>query len=73
MFSSSFSVLVDSLHAFIWLATSALVAIENQGEGDYFMVDSEDAVYEYDTSLKQLRKTGLKLFEYILKRFESVS
>ncbi len=52
-------------------ATSALVAIENQGEGDYFMVDSEDAVYEYDTSLKQLRKTGQKLFEYIEQRFES--
>lgn len=53
-------------------ATSALVTIENCGEGDYFMVDSDDAVYEYDTSLKQLRKTGLKLFEYILERFESV-
>lgn len=52
--------------------TSSLVAIENQGEGDYYLVDSEDNVYEYDTNIKQLRKTGLKLFEYILKRFESV-
>ena len=53
-------------------ATSDLIAIDNQGEGDYYLVDSEDVVYEYDTSLKQLRKTALKLFEYIVERFESV-
>lgn len=53
-------------------ATSNLIAIENQGDGDYYLVDSKDAVYEYDTSLKQLRKTGQKLFEHILERFESV-
>lgn len=52
--------------------TSKLIAVENQGEGDYYLIDSEDNVYEYDTSLKQLRKTGLKFFEYILQRFESV-
>ena len=51
--------------------TSSLVAIENQGEGDYYLVDSEDNVYEYDTNMKQLRKTGLKLFKYILKRFKA--
>ena len=53
-------------------ATSDLIAIENQGEGDYYLVDSEDVVYEYDTSLKQLSKTDLKLFEYVMERFESV-
>lgn len=52
--------------------TSDLIAIENQGEGDYYLVDSEDAVYEYDTSLKKLKKTGLKLFKHIQERFESV-
>ena len=36
------------------------------------MIDSEDIVYEYDTSLKQLRKTDIKLFEHIMERFESV-
>lgn len=51
--------------------TSSLVAIENQGEGDYYLVDGEDNVYEYDTNMKQLRKTGLKLFKYILKRFKA--
>lgn len=53
-------------------ATSDLIAIENQGEGDYYLIDSEDIVYEYDTSLKQLRKTDIKLFEHIMERFESV-
>lgn len=52
--------------------TSKLIAVENQGEGDYYLIDSEDNIYEYDTSLKQLRKAGIKFFEYILQRFESV-
>ena len=51
--------------------TSSLIAIENQGEGDYYLVDSEDNVYEYDTNTRQLRMTSLKLYEYILKRFQS--
>lgn len=52
--------------------TASLIAIENQGEGDYYLVDSSDNIYEYDTNMKQLRKTDLKLFEYIIRRFESV-
>lgn len=52
--------------------TSDLIAIENQGESDYYLVDSKDVVYEYDVSLKWLRKTSLKFFEYIQERFESV-
>lgn len=52
--------------------TSNLIAIENQGEGDYYLVDSEDVVYEYDVSLKRKRKTGKKLFEHIVQRFENV-
>ena len=53
-------------------ATSDLVAIENQGEGDYYLVDSSDNVYEYDTNVKRLRKTGNKLFDHILQRFTSI-
>lgn len=49
-----------------------MIAIENQGEGDYYLVDSEDVVYEYDVSLKRERKTGKKLFEHIVQRFENV-
>lgn len=52
--------------------TSDLVAIENQGEGDYYLVDSSDNVYEYDTNVKRLQKTGNKLFDHILQRFTSI-
>ena len=52
--------------------TSTLVAIENQGEGDYYLVDSNDWVYEYDSEEKELCSKDVKLFEYIKKRFEAV-
>lgn len=51
-------------------ATASYVAIENQGEGDYYIVNSDDRVFGYDTELDRLTDTGLSLFEYILKRFE---
>jgi len=52
--------------------TAGLVAIENQGEGSYFLVNSGDEIYAFDSSLKKLFRTNNTLFEYILKRFESV-
>lgn len=52
--------------------TANLVALENQGDGDYFMVGSDDEVFEFDSEMNELRATGLSLFQYILKRFESV-
>lgn len=51
--------------------TSKLIAIENQGEGDYYMIDSNDNVYEFDSELGELTNLSIKLFEYILKRFET--
>ena len=51
-------------------ATASFIALEDQGEGDYYLVDSQDTVYEYDSSLKELRKTSFSLFESITKRFE---
>lgn len=51
-------------------ATASLIALEDQGDGDYYLVDSQDTVYEYDSSLKELRRTRFSLFEYIVKRFE---
>ena len=53
--------------------TSNLIAIENQGEGDYFLVDNDDNVFEYDSELDELTDCGMKLNEYILSRFESVA
>ncbi|MCR5530097.1 MAG: SMI1/KNR4 family protein [Saccharofermentans sp.] len=52
--------------------TSELIAIENQGEGDYYMVDSDDNVYEYDSELQELTDWKIKLNEYILSRFKGI-
>lgn len=59
------------LHKY-YLMTGCMIAIENQGEGDYFLVDREDNVYEFDSELKQLSDIEKKLFDYILERFESI-
>lgn len=52
--------------------TCKYIAIENQGEGDYYIVDSYDNVYEYDSNLKEVVNINQKLFEYIIKRFEEI-
>jgi hypothetical protein len=59
------------LHSY-YPETSRFVAIENQGEGDYYLVDAEDNVFEFDTELKSLTPTSKKVFEYIIQRFESI-
>ena len=53
-------------------STKEYIALENQGDGDYYLVDSRDTVYEYISEQNKLTSTGLKLFDYILKRFEEV-
>lgn len=58
------------LHEY-YAATVPYVALENQGDGDYYLVDSDDKVYEYNSEQDQLEDTGMKLFEYILKRFQT--
>lgn len=52
--------------------TKEFVAIENQGEGDYYLVNSRDEVYEYDANLGKLVQVKYTLFEYIVHRFEQV-
>ncbi|MCD7883436.1 MAG: SMI1/KNR4 family protein [Lachnospiraceae bacterium] len=52
--------------------TAQYVALENQGDGDYYLVDSNDRVFEFETGEAQLRETGWSLFEYIEQRFEGV-
>lgn len=52
--------------------TSALIAIEDQGEGDYYVVDSKDQMYEFDSELETLTELHMTLFEYILSRFSSI-
>ncbi len=53
--------------------TVGYVALENQGDGDYFVVSSDDKVYEYDSNVKQLTATDLSMFSYIMKRFSEVA
>ncbi|MCR5772415.1 MAG: SMI1/KNR4 family protein [Butyrivibrio sp.] len=48
------------------------IAIENQGDGDYYVVDSSDHVFEFDSDLGELSDTGFKLFDYILDRFDGI-
>ena len=53
--------------------TSKLIAVENQGEGDYYLVDQEDNVINFDSETRIIKNSGLKLSEYIYKRFQSVA
>ena len=58
------------LHEYFPL-TDPLVAVENQGDGDYFLVDGNDRVFEFISEIDDaLTDTGLDLFEYIVNRFE---
>ena len=52
--------------------TKAFVAIEDQGEGDYYLVNGKDEVYEYDVNLGKLVQVKYTLFENIVQRFEQV-
>ena len=52
--------------------TKEFVAIENKGEGDYYLVNGRDEVYEYDANLGKLVQMKYTLFEYIVHRFEQV-
>lgn len=53
--------------------TRGFIALENQGEGDYYVVDENDNVYEYDSELAELTNINVKVFDYILDRFSQVS
>lgn len=52
--------------------TAAYIALENIGDGNYAIVSSEDEVLEYSTEYDSLSDTGLKVFAYILKRFQEI-
>jgi hypothetical protein len=52
--------------------TKGCTALENTGDGDYMIVACNDDVFEYSTEEGCLQKTGLKLFEYIIDRFQKI-
>lgn len=53
--------------------THGYVALENQGEGDYYLVNSDDEVYEYISEQNKLFDTGMDLYQYILRRFQDAN
>lgn len=51
--------------------TNPFVALENRGDGDYYVVDSRDNIFEFiPEQNNKLKDARIKLFDYILKRFE---
>ena len=51
--------------------TKALIAVEDQGDGDYYLVDTDDMVYRFVLANNELEAQNIDLFEYILQRFET--
>lgn len=52
--------------------TKKLVAIENRGENDFYLVDCDDNVFEFDITVGKLNNINKKFFNYILSRLKSV-
>ncbi len=48
------------------------IALENTGDGNYIVVSRNDDVFEYASEGDQLQEKGIKLFEYILNRFQEI-
>lgn len=49
--------------------TRDLIAIEDQGDGDYYLIDSNDIIYRFVLTNNELVPQKIDLFEYILRRF----
>lgn len=52
--------------------TKPYIAIENVGDNIYATVDSNDNVFICDLVTKNIKNINLKLFEYIIKRFNEI-
>lgn len=48
--------------------TKGLIIIENQGDGDYYLVDSSDNMYRYLDTRNELTNLHMTLFDYISQR-----
>lgn len=49
--------------------TKGMVAIEDQGDGDYYLIDEKDHIYRFVEANNEIVPQDVDLFEYILKRF----
>ena len=50
--------------------TNGFIALENTGDGIYIIVSSIDEIFKYSSEEDRLTPTNLRLFDYILKRFQ---
>lgn len=53
--------------------TKDLIALENQGEGDYYLVNAQGEIVEFDSETEELIEQGIKFEQYLIKRFEENS
>jgi hypothetical protein len=54
--------------------TQGFVALEDAGDGDFFLVDSQDNIFEFiPESGNDLKPLNQKLFDYIYSRFDALS
>ena len=53
--------------------TCSFIALENIGDGDYILIDSNDYVYEFIPTLNnELKSLNKRVFEYIYERFTNI-
>ena len=49
--------------------TRNLIAVEDQGDGDFYLVDSNDLVYRFVAGNNDIIPLNIDLFGYVLQRF----
>lgn len=69
-FNSDMVVKTTWLHS-AFPQTKGLTAIEDQGDGDYYLADENDDIYRFMAETDELSKTQLKFNDYVLERFET--
>lgn len=48
------------------------IAVENLGDGNYYIVDNKDNIYKYISEEDKIVDIQLKLFKYIMNRFNEI-
>ena len=48
------------------------IAVENLGDGNYYIVDNKDNIYKYISEEDKIVDMQLKLFKYIMNRYNEI-
>lgn len=48
------------------------ITVENLGDGNYYIVDNKDNIYKYISEEDKIVDMQLKLFKYIMNRFNEI-